>query len=83
MKQAYNMHEEKLELMRLIIETSDPSVLENVRSALIETANDSFELSDAHLKELRERTRLRREGKLKTSSWEEVESRIRSEKNGL
>lgn len=72
--------DEKLELVRLLIEEKDVSVLKKIKMILSPKNSAGWEMSDELYTELQERTKLRKEGKMETYSWEEVEARILSRK---
>jgi pyruvate formate-lyase activating enzyme-like uncharacterized protein len=68
---------EKLELIKMIIETEDVQMLQAVHSVFVDYFNAAeWEMSDELYAELKERTRLREEGKMETYRWEEVRDEL-------
>ncbi len=76
MDTSTNLQEEKLELMQLLLSTHDSEILKRIREVFESPQANSFELSRLQKEELDQRTQLRHDGQISTSSWDDVKARI-------
>lgn len=74
-----DLHAEKLELIKLVLETEKESLIYNLKEILInDIQSDEYELMDSHKLELDRRLLRMKNGETKFYSWEEVEEKLKS-----
>ena len=81
MKQKWNLQSEKLYLIQLLLETTERSVLVEVRE-ILENSMAPVSLTHAELNELHERTALRQSGEIGVQPWPEARDEILDSKPG-
>lgn len=66
----------KIELVKLLLETSEVSLLEKVKNILKKEQNEDYELTPEQNSILEERIARYEKGELEFSTWESIEKRL-------
>lgn len=73
-----DLQAEKLELIKLLLETRKVSIIKKMKALLKEQSeNEGFELLDSHKEELDKRLSRMKKGATKFYTWEQVEQKLK------
>jgi len=73
-----DLQAEKIELVKLLLETQKESLIKKIKALLIDQKDDEdFELLESHKEELDRRLSRMEKGKTKFYTWEQVEQKLK------
>ena len=72
-----DLQAEKIELVKLLLETKKESLIKKIKTLLTEDQESSYELPESHKSELDRRLKRLEEGKTKFYTWEQVEDKLK------